>query len=65
MRYTESDIARIAADPGYITRIYTLSDRFGDYGLIAAAVMKRESGGWFLENLFMSCRVLSRGPNAL
>lgn len=42
----------------YATRV---SDRFGDHGLVAAAVVHAASESWTIENLVMSCRVIGYG----
>jgi FkbH-like protein len=55
-------VAAIAADPDAYGLAFTLSDRFGDNGLVAVAVLRRMDGETlFIENWFMSCRVLKRG----
>ena len=62
VRYSEGDVAAIAADPDAYGLAFTLSDRFGDNGLVAVAVLRRMDGETlFIENWFMSCRVLKRG----
>ena len=41
---------------------FTLEDKFGDNGLICVIVLKKENiNTLFIENWFMSCRVLNRG----
>ncbi len=61
-RYTESDIAAMAADPDVIDLSFTLEDKFGDNGLIAVVIMKRQDADTlFVDTWFMSCRVLKRG----
>ena len=62
VRYTESDIRRIAEDPRYRTLYFTLRDRFGDHGLVSVVILEERSGGTlFLDTWLMSCRVLKRG----
>lgn len=62
LRYTDADVTRIATDAKYVPFTFTLEDRFGDNGLICVVVMKKESADTlFIENWFMSCRVLKRG----
>ncbi|MCR5651706.1 MAG: HAD-IIIC family phosphatase [Lachnospiraceae bacterium] len=62
VRYSEEDIERIASSERYITRYFTLEDKFGDYGLISAVIVEKtgENEG-FIDTWFMSCRVLKRG----
>ena len=62
VRYSEEDAKRLAAMPEQVTRSFTLADRYGDHGLIAVVVLERRSPSrFFVENWFMSCRVLKRG----
>lgn len=61
VRYTEQEIAAIAADPNYVTIYFTLRDKFGDHGLISAVIMQKLSGRLFVDTWLMSCRVLKRG----
>ncbi|HEY0668798.1 MAG TPA: HAD-IIIC family phosphatase [Sphingobacteriaceae bacterium] len=61
-RYTEGDIEKLLADDNYDTFTFSLSDKFGDNGLICAVILKRESFQTaFIDTWFMSCRVLKRG----
>ena len=62
VRYTESDIERIAGDDRFVTLYFTLKDKFGDHGLISVVILeKREGGTLFVDTFLMSCRVLKRG----
>ena len=62
IRYTEADIEALAQDPDVIDLCFTLEDKFGDNGLIAVVIMKRQDDETlFVETWFMSCRVLKRG----
>jgi FkbH-like protein len=62
VRYTEDDIARLAADPMVIDLSFTLEDKFGDNGLIAVIIMRlQDADTLFVDTWFMSCRVLKRG----
>ena len=62
IRYTEGDIAAIADDPDSIDLSFTLEDKFGDNGLIAVVIMKKQDEETlFVDTWFMSCRVLKRG----
>jgi len=36
-------------------------DQFGDYGIVAFALVRKEASSWHIESLLMSCRVLGRG----
>ena len=61
VRYSESDIERIAEDDRYITRYYTLKDRFGSYGIVAVLILEKRTDSLFVDTFLMSCRVLKRG----
>ena len=62
VRYTEADIAALAADEDVIDLSFTLEDKFGDNGLIAVIIMKRQDAETlFVDTWCMSCRVLKRG----
>lgn len=60
-RYDESDIRRMQQDPDW--RVYGLaaSDRFGDLGLIGAALVETKNASWEIDTLLLSCRALGRG----
>ncbi len=65
-RYTESDIRQFMNDPGYYTISCSLKDRFGNYGLISAVILKAINKSEILiDNWIMSCRFLKRGVEAL
>jgi len=61
IRFDESRTAAMAADPGHLVASLSVSDRFGDEGVVGA--MWVECGGetWRVLNMVLSCRVLSRG----
>ena len=61
IRYKVDDIEKIAKSSEYITRYYTLEDKFGDSGLIAVVIMQKIQEGAFIDTFLMSCRVLKRG----
>ena len=56
IRYTENEIAAIAADPGYVTLQFCLKDRFGDHGLISVVIMKTDGDALFIETWLMRQR---------
>ena len=62
IRYTEADVTALAEDPDVIDLCFTLEDKFGDNGLIAVIIMKKQDADTlFVDTWFMSCRVLKRG----
>jgi len=59
-RYTEAELQRLI-DAGAIACWLRASDRFGDYGLVGAAIAAAEDPcTWRVDNLVMSCRILGR-----
>lgn len=62
IRYTENDIKNIMDDKSFHGFTFSLSDKFGDNGLVSVIVLKEiNNHEFFIENWFMSCRVLKRG----
>lgn len=62
VRYTERDVEAMRADPSTIGLTFTLSDRFGDHGLVSVVVLRDVGRGTaFVDTWLMSCRVLKRG----
>ena len=59
-RYTEAEIAALAADRETLTLQVRLVDQFGDNGMISAIIAIPEAEDWVLETWVMSCRVLGR-----
>ena len=65
VRYTEADIEALGQNPDVIDLSFTLEDKFGDNGLIAVIIMKKQDEETlFIDTWFMSCRVLKRGMEA-
>ncbi|MCQ2065773.1 MAG: HAD-IIIC family phosphatase, partial [Bacteroidaceae bacterium] len=62
VRYTEDDVRRMGESDQYACFSFTLEDKFGDNGLIAVVILKKEdSETLFVDTWLMSCRVLKRG----
>lgn len=62
IRYSDSDIERVTISKDYFTFAFTLEDKFGDNGLICVVILQQlNKQVLFVENWFMSCRVLKRG----
>jgi FkbH-like protein len=57
-RYQAADMNRFIASEEY--RLYTLDvcDRFGDHGLVGAAIVRAQGDSWLIDSLLMSCRVM-------
>jgi len=68
--YTPEEMAGLLVDPRWLVAVARLTDRFGDYGLIGAAVVDTSppsaQDAWLVELIMLSCRVEGRGiPAAL
>ncbi len=62
VRYTEAEIENSIVDENIISFTFTLSDKFGDNGMICVIILRREDkDNLFIDTWFMSCRVLKRG----
>jgi FkbH-like protein len=62
IRYTDEDIRKLMNDPFFLTLTISLSDVYGDYGLISAVILEKKSKDHlFIDSWIMSCRVLKRG----
>lgn len=56
-RYTEEQIERLIKESSYAVYALNATDIYGDMGLVAAAVVCRNT----IENFMLSCRVFGRG----
>ncbi len=60
-RYTEAEVATVAALPEALTMQVRLLDSFGDNGMISVLICRRDGLAWDIDTWLMSCRVLGRG----
>jgi FkbH-like protein len=59
-RYSEQEIATMAADPRYAIHTLQVRDRFGDNGLVGVAIMRQDGIVCEIDTLVLSCRVIGR-----
>ena len=59
-RYTESDVVTLMTDETAFGLQIRLTDRFGDNGMIAVVIGRRQSSICLIDTWLMSCRVLGR-----
>jgi FkbH-like protein len=59
-RYTEQQIADLAARPGWQVLSIKVRDRFGDHGLVGVAISRDEAETCEIETFLLSCRVIGR-----
>lgn len=60
-KYTEAELAQRASASGTECLVAHVRDRFGDYGLVGAAVCREVGPALRIEAFFLSCRALGRG----
>lgn len=58
--FTEEEIKGFIKDPHRHVFYARLQDKFGDYGVIAFALIERDKEAWHIRSLLMSCRVFGR-----
>ena len=59
-RYTHAQVEELIRDPVKRIYLYNVSDRFGDSGVVAAAVVDCGKETPIIEELVMSCRVMGK-----
>jgi FkbH-like protein len=59
-RYTEQQIAEMAASEDHSCFSIRVKDRFGDNGLVGVALTHREGEDWEIDTFLLSCRVIGR-----
>ena len=60
IRHSAAELKHFAEDPAYFPFYVTLSDRFGENGLISVVIGKRDGEELDIVTWLMSCRVISR-----
>lgn len=63
LRYTEGDIHRILDNPNFMVAIFSVEDRYGDYGDTGLVIVEKEQDEnqkARIDTLLMSCRVIGR-----
>jgi FkbH-like protein len=62
IRYTESEIEEISTNDYFNSLTFTLSDKFGENGLVCVVILEKQTQDTlFINTWLMSCRVLKRG----
>ena len=61
-RHGEGAVRAFAQSGGHLICAMRVRDRFGDHGLVGAAILATDDGAtWTVDTLVVSCRVLGRG----
>ena len=61
LRRTQSEIETLAGDKSVCVLGMDVKDKYGDYGLVGAGILKKQNAACIIDTLLMSCRVLGRG----
>jgi FkbH-like protein len=59
-RYSEQELVGLAADPAWSLYSVRVKDRFGDNGLVGAAITRHEGETCIIDTFLLSCRVIGR-----
>ena len=60
-RHSVAEVRAMMEDPSWLTRTVSISDKFGDNGLISVLLARIERDVLLIDTWLMSCRVLKRG----
>lgn len=60
-RRSEAELVQLAADDRYRVRLAQARDRFGDYGVVGAFILKVDDGRADIDTFLLSCRAMGRG----
>ncbi|MBX3522945.1 MAG: HAD family hydrolase [Xanthobacteraceae bacterium] len=61
IRYSEQELETLIASRDHLVLHVSFADKFTNYGIMAAAVLRFAGGTAFIENWVMSCRAFKRG----
>ncbi len=61
LRYSKSDLEAAMNSPDCLVLVGDLADKFGDLGLVCAAVIRYDGADAVIENFVMSCRAMGFG----
>lgn len=65
VRYSKSDIEAAMSAPDTLVLVGDLADKFGDLGLVCAAIVRQQGAEAVIENFVMSCRAMGFGMEQL
>jgi len=60
-RYTEAEITQMMTSTNHAVYSLVVGDKFGNAGLTGVVIMRYTENVAFVDNFFMSCRVIGRG----
>lgn len=59
-RYSLEEIKAMAASGKFMVHSYSVSDRFGDQGIVGVTIVEKAGREWRIDTFLLSCRVLGR-----
>jgi len=59
-RYQEDDIRKFSNDENILVGCAQIKDKFGDNGITAVFIIKKNTSEWLLDTFLLSCRVMGR-----
>jgi len=59
-RYDENKIGEMIRDRKYNVYYIRVKDKYGDYGITGAAIIRKDKKEWFIDTFLLSCRILGR-----
>jgi FkbH-like protein len=59
-RHSAARLAEVIADPSWDALYLRVADRFGDNGIVGAAVLQFQNGAAHIDTFLLSCRVIGR-----
>jgi FkbH-like protein len=57
-RYQTPEMERLLASPDHRVYVLEVADRFGEHGLVGAAIVREERERWRIDCVLLSCRVM-------
>lgn len=60
-RHQLGELAAFSTSADWVLYAVKVSDRFGDHGLVATALVRADPDAWKVDSLLMSCRVIGYG----
>lgn len=59
-RYLEENIKKFSEDRNFLVVSVKVEDKFGDNGIVGAAIVKKQKTCWVIDTFLLSCRVIGR-----
>jgi FkbH-like protein len=57
-RYQTPEMERFIASPDHRVYVLEVADRFGEHGLVGAAIVREKGETWCIDSVLLSCRVM-------